>query len=220
MRFLYLHGFASGPDSRKGVALAERLAQGGTRIHRLDLRVPELAHLRVSRMIEVARDAIGGPHDRAVVIGSSLGGLCAARLAEQDPRVGALVLLAPAFGMARRWRTTNPAAVADWTTTGWLRTTDHTTGGTFDLDLGFLEDLEAVDGGPQPDVRVPTLIFHGRGDETVDIEGSRVFARERPLVDLVELDDGHELLVSLPRIVADTERWMAPWLGRAYSRPS
>ena len=35
-RLLYLHGFASGPESRKGVALAERLA-GRAALERLDL---------------------------------------------------------------------------------------------------------------------------------------------------------------------------------------
>ena len=214
-RFLYLHGFASGPGSRKGVVLADHLARLGADLQRLDLRVPTLAHLRLSRMIDVAQTAIGGPADRAVVFGSSLGGLCAARLAERDPRVAALVLLAPAFNLADRWRTAQPTSIADWSRTGWLRTTDHTTGASFDLDYGFFEDVAAIDRGAPPDVRVPTLIFHGRDDATVGIESSRTFAASRPHVQLVELDDGHELIASLPQIAADTERWMVPWLGRA-----
>lgn len=214
-RFLYLHGFGSGRDSRKGVVLADHFARLGVDLQRLDLRVPSLEHLRLSAMIATVEAAIGGPQDRAVVFGSSLGGLCAARLAERDPRVSALVLLAPAFGLAARWRTSRPDDIAAWARTGWLRTTDHTTGAPFDLDYGFFTDAEQVDAGPMPDVRVPTLIFHGRQDDTVDIASSRAFAAGRAHVRLVELDDGHDLLASLPEIADGAERWMAPWLGRA-----
>jgi len=117
------------------------------------------------------------------LIGSSLGGLTAARVAERDPRVVAVVLFAPAFQLA--WRK--------------LLGPEH---------AGFIADVEAIDRG-YPDVRVPALVFHGRNDETVPIEHSRVFARDRPNVRLVELDDGHELVASLPVLLAETERFLA-----------
>src|SRR5687768_10332668 len=102
-RILYLHGFASGPRSTKGVAFAEHLARRGVAVDRLDLRVPSLEHLRLSRMIDTVQAAIGSPRDRIVLVGSSLGGLTAARVAERDPRVSGLILLAPAFRMIERW---------------------------------------------------------------------------------------------------------------------
>ena len=83
-RFLYLHGFASGPGSKKGVALAAHYALQGVDLQRLNLRVPSLAQLRFSTMLQVVRDAIGDPLDRAeraVLFGSSLGGLVAAHVA-------------------------------------------------------------------------------------------------------------------------------------------
>ncbi|MBV9947209.1 MAG: alpha/beta fold hydrolase [Myxococcales bacterium] len=103
-RWLYLHGFASGPSSAKGTRLAEHYARRDVRLERLDLRRPSMEHLRLSAMIAHVRDAIGDARDRAVVFGSSLGGLTAARVAEEDARVCALVLLAPAFRIAERWR--------------------------------------------------------------------------------------------------------------------
>src|SRR5512141_3062882 len=96
-RFLYLHGFASGPGSYKGTAIAAHYAARGVTIERLNLRVPSFEHLRLSAMIDTTRAALGGPRDRAVLFGSSLGGLTASRVAEEDARVSALVLLAPAF---------------------------------------------------------------------------------------------------------------------------
>jgi len=56
---------------------------------------------------------------------------------------------------------------------------------------------------------VPTWIFHGVHDEVVEVERSRDFARGRPHVTLTELDDGHELVASLPVLLAETERFLA-----------
>src|SRR3954467_12421699 len=103
-RFLYLHGFASGPHSAKAVAFGKHYGGRGVGIDRLDLRVPSFEHLRLSAMLAAIGRAIGGPADRAVIFGSSLGGLAAARVAERDPRVTALILLAPAFRLTERWR--------------------------------------------------------------------------------------------------------------------
>lgn len=208
MRYLYLHGFASGPNSKKGLAFSEHFAARGIALQRLDLRVPSFEHLRLSAMIEAARAAIGGPDDRAVIFGSSLGGLTAARLAERDPRVRALVLLAPAFQLARRWRESLGADFEAWRRTGWREVHDHTTGGTARVDFGFIEDLAALDVG-FPDVRVPTLIFHGLSDDAVPIERSRELAAGRPHVRLLELPDGHELVASLPVLLAESERFLA-----------
>jgi pimeloyl-ACP methyl ester carboxylesterase len=217
-RFLYLHGFASGPGSAKGTAFEAHFSRRGVAVERLDLRVPSLEHLRLSAMLEVTRAAIGGPDDRAVIVGSSLGGLTAARLAERDPRVSGLVLLAPAFRAMERWRPRlGEPGWDDWQSTGWLAITDYTTREAARVDFGFAQDVLAIDGVGDgwPDVRVPTLILHGRGDETVDIELSRQFARGKRHVRLVELDDGHELVASLPTILAEADAFLAPWFGPA-----
>jgi hypothetical protein len=201
-RVLYLHGFASGPLSTKGVAFERHFAARGIAIERLNLRVPSLQHLRLSAMLDVVRAAIGA---RAILIGSSLGGLTAARVAERDPRVSALVLLAPAFQLVERWR--ELPGWDDWQRTGWREVTDYTTGGTANVDFGFPTDVASIDVG-FPDVRIPTLVMHGRNDDVVPIETSRAFAAGRPNVELIELDDGHELVASLPRLLAEAERFL------------
>jgi len=208
MRYLYLHGFASGPNSKKGLAFAAHFAALGRSLERLDLRVPSFEHLRLSAMIEATRAAIGGPDDRAVLLGSSLGGLTAARVAERDPRVRALVLLAPAFQLAHRWRTSLGADLEAWRRTGWREVHDHTTGGLARVDFAFFEDAAALDAG-YPDVRVPTLVLHGLSDDVVPIERSRDFAAGRTHVRLVELPDGHELVASIPTLLAETDRFLA-----------
>ena len=218
-RWLYMHGFASGPRSAKGVALAAHYAaQHGVELELLDGRVPSFEHLRLGAIIEVIRGAIGGPRDRAVVFGSSLGGLAAARAAEEDPRICALVLLAPAFRFAERWPARLGAdAWRRWQETGWLEVDDHASGGAGRVDFEFARDAARIDArsGGWPDVRVPALVLHGTGDEVVDPALSRTWAAGRRHVRLVELDDGHDLVASLPRITAESERFLAPLLGPA-----
>ena len=200
MRTLYLHGFASGAQSTKGVAFAKRFPQ----IECLDLRVPSFEHLRLSAMIEVVRAHLA---DRTIVIGSSLGGLTAARTAEREPRVQAVVLLAPAFNLAERWQQILGPAFEDWRRTGWREVIDYTTGNPALVDFGFIEDALRIDRG-FPDVRVPTLILHGKNDDSVPIQCSRDFARGRANVELIELDDGHELVASLPTLLTETARFL------------
>ncbi len=204
-RYLYLHGFASSPASKKGVAFASFFDRRRVRLERLDLRVPALEELRLSSMIKTTRGAIGSERDRAVVIGSSLGGLTAAHAAMRDARVCALVLLAPAFGIGKRWR----ARIGDdgmraWRESGW-RTLEPDPEGPPRLHYEFMRDLDELEGRGVPDVRVPTLIVHGKSDESVPIESSRSWAANKPHVRLVEVDDGHPLYGSLERVCEEMD---------------
>lgn len=206
MKILYLHGFASGPLSTKGVAFEKHFAPKGIAIERMNLRVPSFEHLRLSAMIDTVRAAIT---DKAILIGSSLGGLTATRVAERDPRVQALILMAPAFQLVARWREQLGSEEWNtWRTQGWRQVADYTTGSQSKIDFGFVEDVEAVDVG-YPNVRVPTLILHGTADNVVPIERSRTFAAGKPHVRIVELADGHELVASLPTLLAESEAFLA-----------
>jgi pimeloyl-ACP methyl ester carboxylesterase len=215
-RWLYLHGFASGRHSAKGVALARHYEARGVHLERLDLRVPALERLQLSQCIRVTREAIGGPRDRAVLFGSSLGGLTAALAAQEDARVCALVLLAPAFELVPRWqqRLGDPAWQR-WQESGWLEIDDYQEQRKTMLSFDFARDAADVEArlGHWPDVRVPTLVVHGRGDTTVPIDGSRRWAAGKRHVRLVEVDDGHDLTVSLPRIAAEADAQLATLLG-------
>jgi uncharacterized protein len=214
LKLLYLHGFASGPESSKAVATARHYEAQGRPMERLNLRVPSLERLRLSEMIAVVRRAVGGPSDRAVLFGSSLGGLTAARAAEADPRIRAVVLLAPAFRFTETWeKRLGPAAWEAWRREG-LDIQDYAhPGRTARLDFGFIEDARKVESAGPPRVEVPALIVHGRGDDTVDVAVSREWAAGKPHVRLVEVDDGHDLKASLPLILEESDRFLAPILS-------
>jgi uncharacterized protein len=215
-RWLYLHGFASGPESTKGVALARHYAAQGIHLERLDVRQPSLEHLRLSAMVRTVREALGSEQERAILFGSSLGGLTACRVAEEDARVCALVLLAPAFRVMEQFRRRlGPQAMREWEKTGWRETQDYAEKRLTRVDFGFVRDTEALDArsGGWPDVRVPTLLVHGRADDTTHISLSRQWARGRRHVRLVEVEDGHELLDSLERIAREADDFLRPFLG-------
>jgi uncharacterized protein len=206
VRILYLHGFASGAASAKGLAFERFYGFHGIAIERLDLRRPSLRHLRLTAILATVANALEGA-ERAILIGSSLGGLTAARVAERDPRVVAMVLLAPAFQLVPRWRARlGEAPWQVWKHSGWLEVHDHTTNLAAQVDYGFIEDAEVVDaaGDGWPEVKVPTLVFHGLRDDVVDIGLSRQLVARSPNVRLVELNDDHQLVDSLPRLLTES----------------
>jgi uncharacterized protein len=217
--FLYLHGFASSPEAGKARAFADWGAERGVRVERLDLRVPSFEGLRFSAMKSVVREAIdaaGGERARAVIVGSSLGGLVACRVAEEDPRVCAVFLMAPSFRLAERWRVRMGGDAWDaWRRTGFTEVDDHANRRKARVDWRFVEELAELDtaGEGWPDVRVPTCIVHGIRDDVVEVRLSREWATGKRHVRLVEVDDGHELAASLDLIAGEAERFLAPFLA-------
>ena len=95
MRYLYLHGFASGPQSRKAQFFREKLASVGVSLEIPALDEGDFEHLTISRQLAlIARELRG---ERVVVMGSSMGGYLASLYASQYPGVERMVLLAPAL---------------------------------------------------------------------------------------------------------------------------
>jgi predicted esterase YcpF (UPF0227 family) len=223
--YLYLHGFASSPGSAKAKAFAKWASERGLPLDVLDLRVPSFDRLLLSSMTEAvtrAIDAAGGARARVVLIGSSLGGLTACRVAEADPRVAAVFLMAPAFQIAARWEGRIGAeAWASWKETGFVEVDDHATKQKARVHWGFVEELARMDAelGPWPDVRVPVRLVHGVRDDVVDIDLSREWSKGKRHVRAVEVDDDHELRASIPRILEEADDFLAPFLGRQQLQP-
>src|SRR4051794_26935310 len=103
MRFVWLHGFSSGPASGKAAFIRERLADRGVRLEVPDLNQPSFRELTITRMLGQIDESLG--RDDVVLFGSSLGGYTAAIwAATRAGRTRSLVLLAPAFDLAPRWK--------------------------------------------------------------------------------------------------------------------
>lgn len=208
---VWLHGFASSPASSKARFVQARLQARGLPLLIPDLNLPRFSSLTVGRMLgELDALAAHSPTQTLLLAGSSLGGYTAAVWAAQNPeRCAALVLLAPAFCLARRWTSRmDPAVVAGWWATGSTLVEHYGWGTQEPLSIGFLEEAARYDDYPLP--RCPTLVLQGTLDEVVTPDLAREFDRrmraaQRPCT-LLELADGHELNRNLPRLAAEVER--------------
>jgi len=199
LEVIYLHGFASGPKSAKAVFFAQKLAELEIKVHIPDLNQPSFEFMTLSSQLQVVRETLEQiPHDRSLVlIGSSMGGLIATMTAKHTNNLKALVLLAPGFGLAKRWPALfGEQSLNDWKEKGWLDVFNYAAGKPQPLSYKFFEDI----ANHQTDellVNIPTIIFHGKGDETVPISASERFAdRNHQYARLYTLDDDHQLLAS------------------------
>lgn len=201
MNYAYLHGFASSSQSKKGRALADRLADRGVDLEVPDLNRPSFNELTYSGMLRAVDELDDAADDEPWrMVGSSVGGYIAARWAQMNPeRVDRLVLLCPGFNMPERWRDIlGDPGLEEWREEG-----------TF-LFFDAEDSLQPVhwelyreardEHPPFPEARAPTRIIHGRDDEIVMLEGSRQYAEEHDVAELVELEDDHKLYDSLDQI--------------------
>ena len=206
MRVIYLHGFASGPGSRKARFFSERLSEAG-----IDVAVPDLAqgdfeNLTITGQLAAVENAIRD--GEVTLLGSSMGGYLAALYAARNPdRVSRLVLLAPAFGFAKRW----PAVIGEagmerWLTTGKLPVFHYAEGRMMDLGLPMYEDSRGWE--EEPDFVQPAMMFHGINDVVVPVEASRAFASRHRNARLIEMQSDHELTDVLPQIWEDCRQFL------------
>ena len=196
---LYLHGFASGPQSSKGIFFQQRFAARGITVDLPDLSGGNFEHITITSQLEIIDRQVRERRPLAV-IGSSLGGYLAALYAARHPGVfHALVLLAPGFGFARRWPPSlGQEALALWRERGWIEIYHYVLKRPCRLGYQIVEDGLGYED--YPEVVDPTLIIHGARDETVDPRYSKEFAADRPNIDLHLLDSDHQLLDVLDEI--------------------
>jgi hypothetical protein len=200
MRFVYFHGFASGPQSRKARNFRERFEERGIELEIPLLDEGDFEHLTVSGQLRLAAKCLAGAPCR--LIGSSMGGYLAALYAASHPEVERLVLLAPAFGFASRWREMQgPEVISHWRDTGWLEVFHYGDKKQRRVHYGLLEDAANFPGFP--DFRQDALIFHGVNDAVVPVELSREFVASHPNAVLREMDSDHELLDVLDVIMGE-----------------
>lgn len=198
---IYLHGFASSPESTKARYFAERLAERGLPLEAPDFNEPDFRTLTMSRMLTQLASVIDAGGGRASLIGSSLGAALALLAAARWPNaVEKLVLLAPAVMLARPGHSLlPPERISQWQHQGAMAFQHHGYGEERLLDYAFYEDSLHHDVFDVPFMQ-PTLIFQGLRDTVVDYRSVERFARGRTNVTLSLLDDDHQLSSSLPRM--------------------
>ena len=216
-RFVWLHGFASGPGTSKGRLVRTRLAERGAWLALPDLNQPSFRGLTVGRMLGRVHELWEeSAPSKLVLFGSSLGGYTAAAWAALHPeRCAALVLLAPAFALGPRWtQRMDPKDVSRWHAERSLEFEHYAWGRREALGIEFLEDAAQRPDFPLPEAK--TLVLQGTRDDVVEPALAREFTARMQAAGrsatLVELDEGHELTGDLPGLWRTIEAFIAPWL--------
>jgi pimeloyl-ACP methyl ester carboxylesterase len=181
MRLVYLHGFASGPTSRKARFFGDRFASRGQHLEVPDLTPPPeqggFSALTITGQLQVVENLLRG--EPCVLIGSSMGGYIAAIYASHHPEVARLVLQAPAFCFARRFREVlGPAQVALWKAAGVAKVFHHVQNAEAGIGYQLLEDADQYPDYPA--VSQTTLVLHGIQDEVVPVDLARTFVAANP----------------------------------------
>ncbi len=204
-QILYLHGFASSPQSRKATYIGDQLRRAGRSVAVPDLDANDFEHSTVTKQLQVVEDAIGGRE--TVLIGSSMGGYLASLAAGRNSKVQKLVLLAPAFGFAQLWaESLGPERLSEWKQNGTINVFHYEAGRQLQLNWDFMEDAQMYPAFPS--FKQPALIFHGDRDKVVPLERSERFAAEHANVKLTALPSGHELTDVLDRIWQDSKEFV------------
>ena len=213
MNLIYLHGFASSPGSFKAVRFTEALQAIAVPYQLPDLNEGDFKHMTISRQAALVRRlADQQPDQELVLVGSSMGAYVASIFAAQEPRVQALVLMAPAFDFIRRWTAKLGPKLADrWQREGSMQVMHYALDRDLPIGWGLVEDARRHPAFP--DIRVPTLIFHGKTDETVDPDCSEQFAAQRPHVTLRLMDSDHGLGEVIDPIIQQSLEFLEPWIN-------
>ena len=204
-RIVYLHGFASGPTSKKAQFFRARFAQLGIGLEIPDLADGHFEQLTISGQVEVIERASRGKP--VTLIGSSMGGYLAAVFAARHTEVEKIVLMAPAFCFSKRWpQTLGDSTMEEWRRKGVLEVFHYSQGRTVELGYQLIEDGRQYEDYPQ--IRQPALIFHGRNDTVVPADLSVEFAGRHPQAQLHLMESDHELLNVLDDMWMETEKFL------------
>ena len=210
MQVLYLHGFASSPQSSKATFLSRKFAERGVRVSVPDLNEPDFSTLTVTRMLQQVEKALASADGPFVIVGSSLGGFVAVQAALRHPdRITRVVLLAPALDFdGNRLSELGDRGLDAWKSSNALGVFHYGYGRMMPVhyelyaDAGRYTALEAQ-------LSQPVQVFQGRFDTAVNPDTVQRWANRRPNVELHMLDDDHQLLKSLEGIWREIERFLS-----------
>jgi pimeloyl-ACP methyl ester carboxylesterase len=204
-RLVYLHGFASSPQSGKAQFFRKRFAEMGQDLHIPALDAGDFEHLTITGQLQVVDAAVSG--QPTILFGSSLGGYLAALYAARHANIQKLILLAPAFQFPNRWRQRYSAEeLWDWRRNGSASVYHY--GFQKEMPLGYqlMEDSQNYEN--EPEFTQPALVLHGTGDTVVPAGISTAFAARHPNVTLRLFDSGHELTDVLEDLWEETARFL------------
>jgi uncharacterized protein len=205
MKYLYLHGFASSPNSYKAQFMRRKFTDIGLNLDIPDLNLTDFSTVTLSDQLEYLQQNYLQSLEPVTVIGSSLGGFLGVQLAAQNTLVQKLILFAPAFGFSQRIaKVLGNDNVAKWQQEDVREFYHYGLKRNVNLHFNFFADAQKYSEAKLTR-SLPTLIFHGIHDDVVPAFLSEDFAQRRSQVTLKLLDDDHALGKDLETIWQDIQ---------------
>jgi len=208
---VYLHGFASSPGSSKARRFGSELTARGVGFSCPDLNEPAFETLTVTRMLAQTHDVIAAAPGPVALVGSSLGAFVALHAADRDAtgKVDRLVLLAPALDFGgNRLRQLGEHGIQEWRERGVLPVFHYAHNQPREVGFALYEDAARYDAfAIKTRAALPTLVFQGTRDASVDPVMVEDWTRGRPGVTLRLLDDDHQLAGSVDAIWEETRQF-------------
>ncbi len=202
--FVYLHGFASSPSSKKAAAFQRKFDEIGVSLEIPDLEEGGFEHMTLTRQMNILSRCLDRFQGKeACLIGSSMGGYLAVLAAQKRMDIRAIYLMAPGFNFLERWMKKLNMDFND--ETSWkLRVPifHYRYGENKYISTDIFKDAMEL-GRIGIERELPTRIVHGINDESVGINESRNFASSHPWCSLQELDADHGLLTHIDWIIDD-----------------
>lgn len=189
---VYLHGFSSSPGGNKGTYVRRWAEAHGLPFHAPDLNLPSFETLTLTAQVEAVEALLQTLQTPPVLVGSSLGGFIATAVAHRGAAIRSLLLLAPAIHFARR-RMTSPLWAA-YRERGELEVFHHGLGRSLRPGPELQQDLSNWLDDDTWRIPLPTVILHGRSDESVPVAESEAYRDRNPGTVLQVLEDDHGLL--------------------------
>ena len=204
-QFIYLHGFASSPSSKKAVVFKNIFKEIGFSLVVPDLEKGNFENVNLTFQMNILFDLLDKYQDEEVcLVGSSMGGYLAAIAAQKRTIVKAIYLLAPGFNFMDRWMKKLGLDCED--ETSWISMIPvfhYRYGVTKLISTRIFKDAKNW-SDLKLDREIPVRIVHGVHDEVVSVNESRNFIVDRPWTSLKELDSDHGLLSHVDWIVIDS----------------
>jgi pimeloyl-ACP methyl ester carboxylesterase len=191
MKIVYLHGFASSPNSGKALFLREQLLNHQRELIIPDLNLGNFGKMTITKVLNCLQTELGD--QPLIVIGSSLGGFLAVQWTIVNPLIERLILLAPALNF--------PTAITSWlgepALNQWREEGDRAFfhyGEQKQIPLHFEFYVDAQKyANHQLSRQLPITILHGKQDVVVPPQVSIDFAEARSWVKLHLLESDHSL---------------------------
>jgi esterase/lipase len=204
-QFIYLHGFASGPSSKKAVVFKNKFKEIGFSLVVPDLEKGNFENINLTFQMNILFDLLDINKDEKVcLVGSSMGGYLAVIAAQKRTNVKAIYLMAPGFNFMDRWMKKLDLDCEDETSWISMIPVFHYRYGTTKLISTHIFKDAKNWNNLNLDREIPIRIVHGIHDEVVSVNESRNFIIDRPWASLKELDADHSLLSHVDWIVTDS----------------